>query len=96
MAAAEYRAAYDVLLALGSILLKFEWKSRLLPLLPADIRNLSEAASGESGGRWTISWIWRTTPTEATWSGAEDYLSESECLNRVRDALVTDLYRNPC
>ena len=84
VAAAEYRAAYDALLVLGSILLEFEWKSKLLPLLPADIRDLSEAASGESEGRRTISWIWRTIPTEAAGPGTEDYLRESEFKNRLR------------
>jgi len=78
-AAAEYRAAYDALLSLGSILLEFGWKAELLPLLPGDIRDLSEAASGESEGRRTMSWIWRTTPAEGAGIDAEGYLRESKC-----------------
>lgn len=54
----EYCNAYDALHRLAPILLESKWKEELLPLLPEDIRDLSEGKHGESEGRRTISWIW--------------------------------------
>lgn len=60
-AAEEYSDAYDALRSLEPILLEFQWREELQPLMHEDIRDLSEAKNGESEGRKTISWIWRTT-----------------------------------
>jgi hypothetical protein len=63
-AAEEYCNALQLL---ASILLEFRWKDELLPLLPEDIRDLSEGKHGESEGRRMIPWIWRT----ASWYRVE-------------------------
>lgn len=61
-AAEEYRAAYAALLALSPRLSEASWQTELLPLQDTDIRDLSEGKAGESEGRRTISWIWKSVP----------------------------------
>jgi predicted metal-dependent hydrolase len=63
-AAEEYRAAYNALSALAPRLSKVSWTNELLALLDADIRDLSEGKAGESEGRRTISWIWKSVPAD--------------------------------
>ena len=58
--AEEYRNSFHALQSLAPILLEFRWKEELLPLMPEDIRDLSEGKAGESEGKRTMSWIWRT------------------------------------
>jgi hypothetical protein len=79
-AAEEYRDAYDALKSLGPILLECQWKEDLLPLLPEDIRDLSEGKNGESEGRRIVSWIWRTTSMRAN----ADPLNDEYILDRER------------
>ena len=71
----EYRTAYEALESLSSILLQVHWRDELLPLMPEDIRDLSEGKEGESEGRRTISWIWRTVQSEGM--GTTEYQLES-------------------
>jgi len=65
-ASEEYSAAYEALLSLSVLLLEYSWKEELHPLMPSDIRDLSEGKAGESEGKRTISWIWRTTANNIT------------------------------
>jgi len=78
-AATEYRTAYEALESLSSILLQVHWRDELLPLMPEDIRDLSEGKEGESEGRRTISWIWRTVRSEGM--GTTEYQLESTYQN---------------
>jgi DNA polymerase III delta prime subunit len=59
-AAEEYRNSRDALQSLAPNLIEFQWKEELLPLMPEDIRDLSEGKAGVSEGKRTISWIWWT------------------------------------
>lgn len=65
-AAEEYRTAYNALFALGPRLSEVSWMNELLPLRDTDIRDLSEGKTGESEGRRTISWIWKSVPADET------------------------------
>ncbi|RDB15508.1 hypothetical protein Hypma_004165 [Hypsizygus marmoreus] len=58
--AEDYRAAHTALVALGTVLDKVGWQHQLLPLLAADIREISEGEDGDSEGRRRMSWIWKT------------------------------------
>ncbi len=77
-AAEEYRCAFNALQSLESNLLEFGWKEELLPLVPEDIRDLSEGKYGESEGRRTISWIWRTVGMRASEKSNDEYLLDRE------------------
>lgn len=60
--AARYRAAYTALSVLDPQN-EHGWKRHLHLLNTEDIRSMTEPLSGESEGRRTLSWIWRTTGT---------------------------------
>jgi hypothetical protein len=77
-AAEEYRDAYDALQSLGPVLLEFQWKEELLPLMPEDIRDLSEGKKGESEGRQMVSWIWRTTSMRVSTELNDEYVLDRE------------------
>ena len=71
----EYSVAYEALLSLSVLLLEYSWKEELHPLMPSDIRDLSEGKEGESEGKRTISWIWRTISNSPT-TGKSDFLQD--------------------
>ena len=54
-AAEEYHDVYGALQLLAPRLLECQWKEDLLPLMPEDIRDLSEGKNGESEGRRLVS-----------------------------------------
>lgn len=59
-AALKYNIARKALVILGGILGETEWALTLRVLRPEDVRGMTEALLGESEGRRTLSWIWRT------------------------------------
>ncbi|KAG6825488.1 hypothetical protein H0H92_003581, partial [Tricholoma furcatifolium] len=59
--AEEYRAAYQAIVSLGTLLQKVGWKQEFQVLEQADIRELSEREEGISAGWSSASWIWLVT-----------------------------------
>ncbi|KAJ3502874.1 hypothetical protein NLJ89_g8690 [Agrocybe chaxingu] len=86
----EYRAAYEALVALGAILFKSSWTSELLPLKDEDIRDLSEGKAGQSAGKRTISWIWKTIPTDGGTAFMHDRLRVEWAESRARAHRFTE------
>ncbi|TFK80129.1 hypothetical protein K466DRAFT_504425 [Polyporus arcularius HHB13444] len=85
--AERYRAAYGALRTLAIPLVKTDWQARLLPLLQADIRHVTEAESGQSEGRRKLSWIWSSnaSPEVPDASGTvQDTLRVEWCKSRAR------------
>ena len=64
---ARYRAAYSALLALDPDN-AHDWQRVLRPLADGDVREMKEGLPGETEGRKSLSWIWRTSG----WSGSDD------------------------
>jgi len=58
----KYHVAHEALVSLGTVLLHFGWKNKLLPLKEGDVRDISDGLPGESEGKRTMSWIWRKCP----------------------------------
>lgn len=79
--AEEYRNSLHALESLAPILLEFQWKQELLPLMPEDIRDLSEGKAGESEGKRTMSWIWRTGSVGAS-AKSDGQSSDEDLLDR--------------
>ena len=82
----EYRVAYEALISLGTVLLRFGWKDELLPLNPDDVRDISDGLPGESEGRRTMSWIWRKCPHQDSMDG--NSLQDSKSLNLLQAAKI--------
>lgn len=56
----EYRAAFDAILSLAMLLGKIGWEQEFKPLADNDLREISEADSGQSEGKRLVSWLWKT------------------------------------
>ena len=68
LAALKYRAAWKALMTLGTKLTQIpnlQWQVGLHFLADEDIRGLSEALMGDSEGRRTVSWIWKSHGIES-------------------------------
>ena len=65
--ATRYRATYSALLVLDPGNTN-DWQRVLNPLADGDIREMKEGLPGETEGRRSLSWIWRTSG----WSGVDD------------------------
>lgn len=57
-----YRRARAALVSLSTILGKAGWEGTLKTLADEDVRQMTEGMPGQSEGKRTLSWIWRTTP----------------------------------
>jgi hypothetical protein len=55
----KYNVARQALSKLSSHNEDFGWRSKLLPLLPEDIRAFTDGEPGQSEGHRTLSWIWK-------------------------------------
>jgi len=99
-AAEEYRNAFDALQSLEPILLKFGWREELLPLMPEDIRDLSEGKRGESEGRRSISWIWQTgslgSSAESIDKSNDEYILARESQSWCMDCFYVSLIIHRC
>jgi hypothetical protein len=64
----EYRAAFEAIVSLAMLLGKIGWEQEFKPLAESDVREISEADSGQSEGKRLISWVWMT----AQYSGMDN------------------------
>ena len=62
-----YRAAYSALSILDPNNTS-DWQRTLKPLVNGDVREMKDGLPGETEGRRSLSWIWKTSG----WSGADD------------------------
>ena len=62
-----YRAAYSALSILDSDNTS-DWQRTLKPLADGDVREMKDGLPGETEGRRSLSWIWKTSG----WSGVDD------------------------
>lgn len=58
--AQRYRKNHAALVVLGNELDCQSWRGELRPLEPDDVRGMSDGLFGETEGRRSLSWIWRT------------------------------------
>ncbi|KAF9461409.1 hypothetical protein BDZ94DRAFT_1221539 [Collybia nuda] len=56
----EYRAAFDAIVSLTTLLGKVGWEQEFKVLADGDIREVSEADDGQSEGKRLVSWVWKT------------------------------------
>ena len=60
--ASRYCRARTALTSLGPVLGKSRWERTFQVLGDEDIRQMTEGEAGQSEGKRTLSWIWRSTP----------------------------------
>jgi hypothetical protein len=70
--ATKYRIARAAVKTLARHLKKSGWEAKLLLLNDADIRGMMVGLEGESEGKRTLSWIWKTTGVGSQDAGMND------------------------
>ncbi|KAG2112112.1 hypothetical protein DEU56DRAFT_749410 [Suillus clintonianus] len=87
-AVARYRRAWSAIKTLSAVLGKPNWEVELPELQLADVRGMAEGETGQSEGKRTLSWIWKTCGVAGVGEDGEAVLSEGLriewCKSRAR------------
>ncbi|OBZ74530.1 hypothetical protein A0H81_05788 [Grifola frondosa] len=82
---ARYRINHAALTSLAVTLNRSDWQRTLHPLADADVRFIADGEEDQTEGRRTMSWIWRTSPSESgTTEGLQESLRVEWCKARAR------------
>lgn len=76
--ATKYRVARKALVSLAALLAETTWQNVLLPMMPEDVRGMSEGLMDESEGHRTLSWIWKTLSVSAS-ASEDERLQDGKC-----------------